>query len=341
MNRRYFILLFVAIALLGSVAAFFLIRHDNPLKVNLRSVDYELEIKRFDQALFDTSGTSLDVHVKTLQKDYPVFFDMFCLQIIRISAEGDKDFYDFFHAFLTDYTVTKAFQAADTVFENMDAFTKVLEGGLKHYAYYFPEKEQPEVITFISGFNHSIVTDAGILGIGLDKYLGGDHELYELLEIPHYARRNMTPRQIPVDAMWAYANMEFPFEDSTGYMIYSMIHHGKIMYFLDAMYPGMPDSVKMGYSAKDIAYCRNFEKEMWTYLVEEEILFETNYLEIRKFTGDAPFTAAFGKTSPGRSGIWLGWQIVRSYMRHNNLSLPELMLDTDYQKILNKSKYLP
>ena len=29
--------------------------------------------------------------------------------------------------------------------------------------------------------------------------------------------------------------------------------------------------------------------------------------------------------SPGRIGGWLGWQIVRSYMKNNNVTLPELL----------------
>jgi hypothetical protein len=37
----------------------------------------------------------------------------------------------------------------------------------------------------------------------------------------------------------------------------------------------------------------------------------------------------------------VGLQIVRSYMKNNEVTLAELMKETDSQKILNKSKYRP
>jgi hypothetical protein len=62
---------------------------------------------------------------------------------------------------------------------------------------------------------------------------------------------------------------------------------------------------------------------------------------LQKFIGDAPFTYAFGKESPGRAAVWLGWQIVKAYAENNNLKVKTLMNENDYQKILNKSEYKP
>ncbi|MGM0650209.1 MAG: hypothetical protein ACQES1_06850, partial [Bacteroidota bacterium] len=216
-----------------------------------------------------------------------------------------------------------------------------LENGFRHYKYYYPEKEIPDIITFVAGFNHSIVTDEGIIGIGLDKYLGADSELYAMMDIPAYAVRKMKPEMIPVDCMYAWAQMEHMEPDTTEFLVHKMIYEGKMLYFLDAMYPGMHDSIKMGYSEKDIAYCHRYEKHMWEYLVSEELLFSTDYLKRRKFTGDAPFTSAFGKESPGRAAVWIGWQIVKAWVDNENVDLQSLMQENDYQKILNQSHYEP
>jgi len=65
-------------------------------------------------------------------------------------------------------------------------------------------------------------------------------------------------------------------------------------------------------------------------------------MNIVRFIGPAPFTSSFTNDSPGRTGSWLGWQIVRKYMKKNpEITLPELMKDDDYQKILNDSGYSP
>jgi hypothetical protein len=65
-------------------------------------------------------------------------------------------------------------------------------------------------------------------------------------------------------------------------------------------------------------------------------------MSIKRFIDDAPYTAAFSEESPGRTGVWLGWQIVRSYMKQNkNTKLANLMNNANYQSILNQSGYQP
>jgi hypothetical protein len=65
-------------------------------------------------------------------------------------------------------------------------------------------------------------------------------------------------------------------------------------------------------------------------------------MNIMRFIGPAPFTSVYTNASPGRTGSWLGWQIVKKYMKKNSgVSLQMLMSDNDYQKILNDSGYSP
>ncbi|MDF1518362.1 MAG: gliding motility lipoprotein GldB, partial [Lutibacter sp.] len=47
------------------------------------------------------------------------------------------------------------------------------------------------------------------------------------------------------------------------------------------------------------------------------------------------------KESPGRIGVWLGWQIVSAYMTNNNDVTLQQLLQTDAEEIFNKSKYKP
>ena len=47
------------------------------------------------------------------------------------------------------------------------------------------------------------------------------------------------------------------------------------------------------------------------------------------------------KEAPARLGYFIGYKIIDSYMKNNRVSISELMLETDYSKILNKSKYKP
>ncbi len=83
---------------------------------------------------------------------------------------------------------------------------------------------------------------------------------------------------------------------------------------------------------------------MWRHFIENEMLYsEDPKLNIR-FIAPAPFSKFYleiDNDSPGRVGAWIGWQIVRSYMKNNNnVTLPEL-LKTNAKEIFEKSKYKP
>ena len=73
------------------------------------------------------------------------------------------------------------------------------------------------------------------------------------------------------------------------------------------------------------------------------MLYESNVKNEFRFINEAPFSKFYleiDNESPGRVGQWLGWQIVRSYMENNDVSLDQLLV-TDAKTIFEKSKYKP
>jgi hypothetical protein len=81
---------------------------------------------------------------------------------------------------------------------------------------------------------------------------------------------------------------------------------------------------------------------LWGYFAENNRLYESDLSIVRELTTEGPFTAAISKECPPRIAMWVGWQIVRSYMKKNpEVSLESLMRDQDAQKILTKSRYRP
>jgi hypothetical protein len=142
--------------------------------------------------------------------------------------------------------------------------------------------------------------------------------------------------------MMGWGMTEFEYSDSVDNVLSNMIYQGKMAYFTKWMLPAEPDSLIMGFTAGQMKFCRNNEARMWEYLVENKMLFETDRMTVMKFTGEGPFTRDFTPESPARAAVWLGWRIVEGYMRRNpEITLPELMAEHDYQKILTLSKYNP
>jgi uncharacterized protein YjaZ len=81
---------------------------------------------------------------------------------------------------------------------------------------------------------------------------------------------------------------------------------------------------------------------LWGYFAEKNRLYENNLKTVQELTTEGPFTAAISKDCPPRIAMWVGWQIVKSYMKENkNITLKDLLKEKDAQKILSKSKYRP
>jgi hypothetical protein len=316
----------------------------NRYQVNTSSIDVHIDIKRLEKDLFSLNPEEIADNVPSLRKNYHGFLQLFS-NVINTGDVNEQSFADFLVRFSTDRVNNEAYLSVIKLYPDVDFIEKDLEEAFRHYLFYFPDRSVPAVFTCITGFNNSIITGDSVLGISLERYLGADCEFYKRLEIYKYIALRMTPENIVPDAIygwgasdWDFASLAYPADNALS----QMIHAGKLRYFEKCMLPGLSDEIIHGYTAAQMIFCNNNEEQMWTYLVENDMLFSTDQFVIRKLVGEAPFTSYFTGESPGRAGAWLGFRIVESYMERNkNVSLGELMSDTDFQKILELAKYDP
>ena len=329
--------------LLGTILPVLLACNRNRLKVDISGINNNIEIVRFDKELFNIPQKDTLSALVSLHEEYPDFFDLFTYKVIRIGGINDEQFPGLMNRFLTDTMIQSVKQLVNTEFSDFDPTARQLNKAFKYYQYHFPEKELPAIYTCISGFNQSVFTAENIIGISLDKYLGRDCKYYRMLSnTPQYKIVNMHKEKIPSDVAYAWGLTEFPMSNNATNLLDHIIYQGKLMYFVDALLPETEDSLKIGYTGKQLEWCKNNEAQMWLYLVDKKLLYSNKRMDIIRYINDAPYTNGFPLESPGRTGIWIGWQIVREYMKkHPEVTLPQLMQNSDYQGILNASGYFP
>ena len=122
-----------------------------------------------------------------------------------------------------------------------------------------------------------------------------------------------------------------------------MIHSGKILYLKDVILPEYKEEEKIGYTESQLHWCQENESYMWRYFIENQLLYDDDPKLLLRFVNPAPFSKFYleiDNESPGKVGAWTGWQIVRSYMKNNEVSLTQLM-QTDAKEIFEKSNYKP
>lgn len=313
----------------------------NPLKINVSGVDVDLKIHHLDVDLLNLEKDRISAEFPNLRTKYGEFVDIFTYRMIAIGGQEQENFPDLLNSFISDSLISKL---KAEVPEKVDTIQlrKDLELAFKHFKYYFMGKPVPAIYTCISGFNQSVVTSENLIGISLDKYLGAQSGYYEQLGLPVYKRRNMNAENIVPEVMYAWAVTEWPKADHSNNLLSQIIQEGKMMYFVDAMLPDLDDTLKIGFTKKQVEFCRKSENSMWTYLAEHKLLFSSERMGIKRFIDDGPYTATFSEESPARTGVWLGWQIVRAYMKNNpEIRLVDLMSNPDFQGILNQSGYQP
>ena len=299
-------------------------KNDAIEKVDIKkSVD--LNIERFDKLYAAATPKTL----QELKNEYPFLFPTQFPDSIWYAKLNDPIFKEL------NVEVSKQF-SDNTKFEDD------LEMLVSRIKYYFPEEKTPRVITLVNEVlidKKAFYTNDLIL-ISLDTYLGKNHKFYE--PFAEYQKANLEPHQILPDLVTNFAYRKIvPSQDKT--LISEMIYYGKLHYLKDLLLPETPNYQKIGYTAIQEKFCMENEFQMWSYLVDEKLLYDNNIKNYQRFIEDGPFTKFYleiDRESPGRIGQWLGWQIVKSYMENNDVTLDQL-LKTEPTVIFNKSKYKP
>lgn len=340
MNKGRFISCFafaVAIFLIPSC-------RQDPYRVNVSEIKAEVKISRLENDLFDTSPDKLTSSLPTLKLKYGKFLQLFSY-VINGPDINNNEFGEYLLKFCSDKQNFEVYNEVRKAYPDLNKLQEELSNAFRYYKYYFPGKSIPSVYSCITGFNNSIITGDSCLGISLDRYLGADCKYYKELNIYKYMAARMTSENITTDCIygwaaseWDFASLKYPVDN----VLAEIIHEGKLKYFERCMLPSKPEELIFGFTSSQMKFCRDNEANMWQYLVEKNLLFNTGQMTIKKLTGDAPFTSFFSNDSPGRAAVWTGFRIVESYMSKNkSVSLKDLMTDTDVQGILEKARYNP
>ena len=290
----------------------------------VEQIPLKIKVYRFDKAFFETSPN--DLH--NLKEEYPFFFPNGTPDKVWLNKMQNPQW-------------RELYQAVEKKFTDFGKQTLEIEDLFKHIKYYFPKTVTPKVYTVIAemDYNNKTIYANDKLIISLELYLGAKHKFYEF---PKYLEQNFEERQIMPDIVTSFSLGKIPSSgDKT--LIAEMIYYGKQLYLKDELLPHYNDAEKIGYLPEQILWCQENESYIWRYFIEKELLYSTDSKLPNRFINLAPFSKFYleiDNESPGRVGQWIGWQIVRSYMHNNEVSLQE-MLKVSPKELFEKSKYKP
>ena len=206
--------------------------------------------------------------------------------------------------------------------------------------YYYPKYYLPEINTLVTGFrfDRDFTFSDSLIVIGTDYFLGKKAK-YRPQFFDYMLARYEKPYMLPMMGL-AISSKFNEFNDKDETMIAEMIHYGKAHYFLERIMPELQDSLNIQFTGKEMIEVDKNADVIWGHFIENKLLFDTNHKVKQRYLGESPKVVAIGDNCPGRIGRWLGWQIVRKYMRENpSVTLQQLMADKNAQELFKKSKF--
>ncbi len=315
--------IFLGILVLMSIIS---CQHKDKLDVDVSKISAKVKIRRFDKDFF---GKTPNEFPKIKQK-YPYIFPKNSPDSIWIKKMNDSLF-------------LKLKLQVDSVFPDLKPYKPEISNLWKHIKYYYPTFKEPKIITIYSDWNYlnrAVYADSLML-ISLDNFLGENNMMYTG-NIPKYIRQTMTPKHLIVEMAKSIINTQVA-PPKNRELIYKIINEGKKMYLLDAYLPEKPDRIKLGYTEKKLKWAKQNEEMVWKYFITNNLLYQNkNDLE-RRFLNPAPYSKFYTEediNSPGQIGIFIGRQIVHSFMQNNDVSLQKMILLPE-EEIFKKSKYKP
>ena len=273
---------------------------------------------RFDSAFFAMDSLHFEADLAKLVQQYPQFSEDYFNRILMLSSKKEpENILAFYKAYLPIYQATSKIQAYKKANPEIAA-------AFKRFHFYFPTYTLPKQIIYFIGpleTYGNVVTKDG-LAIGLQLYMGAESSWYFSEQIntiyPTYISRHFTPEYIVVNSVQNILNDYDPLTLNGKQLIEKMIEIGKRQYILSQCLPNASDTLILGYTSNQLKAIEDNKGDIWTFLSSQNRLFSVDPSLTRAILNEAPYNDYFGEDIPGNVGKYIGYTIVKSWMKQQD-----------------------
>lgn len=313
---------------------------NDPLDIDTSMVSLKISYVDMDSTFRNSDSTELITAMNRYKSTIKDVYEYEFGHCLNMGNVPDSALYGSISAFLSDPYISRLEKRITEKFKNKSAIQAKITDGFRHLKAHFPLEKYPKQIVFVNSlFRSSAATFENDIAVGLEQYLGAKTDVIKELPSKEYFewyKDGMEVKYLERDvlASWISANhLEAP---QSGSLAESMIHWGKILYFVQAAFPREELDVVIRYSKTDYDWAVKNEYAFWKHLVDQNLLFVMDERTKANMLQEGPFTPGLPEKGPDRLGQFLGWRMVQQYMEnHSDLPLSKLK-DIDFNDILQE-----
>ncbi len=292
-----------------------------------------LNYQRTEGELFGAKGPE---QVRDYLKKYPAIAEYF---FYSKRYPNDSLLVEQLWQTVSNQSADTVYQEAVSTFADISVLKGELNEGFTRLKNFYPQAGLPQVFTTVTGLYNDLFVSDSVIIIGLDHFIG-QHATYKPNDIPNYILERYNKEHLSAIIM-QFISANFVRAGEQNSLLSDMIDYGKTYYLTGQLMPCTPDSILFGYTAREVAGINVNRERIWAHFIENELLYETEHFQKKKYIGDRPNVYEIGDECPGRIATWLGYEIVQSYMRSNEVSVKAMIEMTDHHLLFERSGYQP
>lgn len=293
----------------------------------------EVKFSRLEPVLFSTPTDRLPSELKARSAEFDT-------PLLNLNPD-DPQYMQMLAEFVSDPMVRRIYEVSDSLYGDLSDVELQLGKALARAAKVCPEMHYDRfftlVTTDIDDYANRVFCNENELALSIDHYAVGCFPG----AVPAYIERLSRHEYIATDCMAAMARAHIAMPEDEMTLLDYAIAEGKTLYFLEQTMPSVDDTLRLRYTGEQLDWMRHNTANVWGWLVQNKVLYSKDLSQFHNLIDEAPKTNAFGEGSAPRTPYYIGWQIVRQYMKRTGASMQELFDETDSQKILSKAAWRP
>jgi hypothetical protein len=158
---------------------------------------------------------------------------------------------------------------------------------------------------------------------------------------PQYRSKRFSKEYMTAEVFSLLIDDLYPDSSNRLPLIERFVEKGKRIHLLQTFLPDKADSILTGYTNAQLNWCSENERSIFNFFTQNNLLYERDPALIQNFVNEGPFTQGMSEQSPGNIGVFVGWEIIKAYLKKTGAVTPDVLMKTPAKTIFERSAYRP